>query len=244
MSEMQSCFKRVEKKYILTPDQYDAMRRGMYAYTKPDAYSHYTINNIYYDTDSYLLVRTSLEKPVYKEKFRVRSYGVPNGRDDVFVELKKKFRDTVYKRRITMNVREMADSLKRGRLDRTDQISREINWFLRFYHPEPAAFIGYDREAFAGTDNPELRITFDTSLRGRSTDLDLRCRDSGTLILPPDRVLMEVKIPDSAPLWLARLLSENGIFPSSFSKYGTYYTHILGVSPAYGTFKREEKNYA
>lgn len=44
-----------------------------------DAYGAYTICNIYYDTGDWRLIRKSLEKTVYKEKLRIRSYGVPTG---------------------------------------------------------------------------------------------------------------------------------------------------------------------
>ena len=229
MSEAQSCFRRYEKKYLLTYRQYCALKRGMAPYMTPDAYSDYTISNIYYDTENYDMIRASLEKPVYKEKLRLRSYGVPLSSDPVFVEIKKKYDGVVYKRRVTMKLREAARFLKDGTKSDGSQIGREISYLLQFYRPVPKVFIAYDREAWAAADGGELRITFDTALRARENDLDLRCGDHGVLLLPEDQYLMEVKIPGAAPLWLSRLLSENGIFPSSFSKYGTYYSqYIIG----------------
>ena len=227
MSEVQSCFKRYEKKYLLTPEQYRAVRRGMMPYVKPDEHPRYTISNVYYDTEHYDLIRTSLEKPVYKEKLRLRSYGVPGSLDPVFVELKKKFDGVVYKRRVTAQARE-ADRLLQGTCPGSGgQIGREIEWFLQFYRPEPKVFLAYDREAWAARDGGELRVTFDTGIRVRSNDVDLRCGDHGIPLLPKDLILMEIKIPGTAPLWLAQLLSENHIFPTSFSKYGTYYTRFV-----------------
>ena len=94
-------------------------------------------------------------------------------------------------------------------------------------------FIAYDREALASREDPELRVTFDTNLRWRDSELDLRCGDHGALILSEDRILMEIKIPGAAPVWLGHLLSETGVFPISFSKYGTCYRqHIIGHDPA------------
>ena len=244
MREIQSSFRRIEKKYLLTYRQYQVMKRGMAPYVKPDAFSNYTISNIYYDTDDYRLIRTSLEKPVYKEKLRVRSYGTPGTRDPVFVELKKKYDGVVYKRRITLEAQEASWYLSGGRLKAESQISREIDWFMKSYRPTPKAFIGYDREAYAGKDNPELRVTFDTNLRGRSKDLDLRKGDHGDLILPEEAVLMELKIPGSAPLWLARLLSENQIFSTSFSKYGNYYKQLMGAAKRYGPYRPRILSYA
>ena len=233
MSEIQSCFKRYEKKYLLTPGQYRAVRFGMAAYMQPDAHPSYSISNIYYDTENYALIRASLEKPVYKEKLRLRSYGVPSSRDKVFVEIKKKYDDVVYKRRVTMELRSAEHYLRGAQSGDGSQISREIDWFLHLYRPEPKVFIAYDREAYAAADGGELRITFDTALRARSNDLDLRLGDHGVPLLEDGRILMEIKIPGTAPLWLARLLSENRIFPASFSKYGAYYKRfVLGGKSA------------
>ena len=244
MSDVQSCFRRIEKKYLLSFDQYLALKQGMAPYVKPDVYSSYTISNVYYDTQDYRLIRASLEKPVYKEKLRVRSYGVPGSRDRVFVELKKKFDGVVYKRRITMEAGEAVRYLSGKAPSPGGQISREIDWFMDFYKPVPKAFIGYDREAYAGKDNPDLRITFDTNLRGRSVDVDLRLGDHGNLIIPREQILLELKIPGAAPLWLSRLLGENQIFSTSFSKYGSYYKQLLAGHPGYGTFMREVRHYA
>ena len=241
---IQTCFKRIEKKYLLAKTQYYAMLDGIVNYMEPDLYTNYAISNVYYDTYDYELIRTSLEKPVYKEKLRVRSYGTPSGSDRVFVELKKKFDGVVYKRRITMEADEAADSLTRCHIDRTDQISKEINWFLHTRDLYPMAFIGYDREAYAGIEDPNLRLTFDTNLRGRSWDVDLREGASGMYILPKDTILMEIKIPGSAPLWLSRLLSENRIFDSSFSKYGTYYKQLIGAAPIWLETYKGEPVYA
>ena len=235
MSGTQSCFQRYEKKYLLTQEQYEAMRAGMRAYMTPDVYGRYRIGNVYYDTSDYRLIRASLEKPVYKEKLRMRSYGVPASGDNVFVELKKKYDGVVYKRRVTMRMQDAALWLCGARGGDGSQISREIDWFLRLYRPAPRVFIGYDREAYAAADGGALRVTFDTELCARDADLDLRRGSGSAPLLPEGTYLMEIKIPGAAPLWLARLLSENGIFPTSYSKYGAYYKQfVLGGKPAGG----------
>jgi len=234
--KMQFCFKRYEKKYMLSLDQLSKLLTGMKDYVHADEFGRYTICNIYYDTNDYRLIRASLGKPVYKEKLRLRSYGVPCDRDTVFVELKKKYDGVVYKRRTIMGASAAAAYLQNGAVpEQKDQICREIDWFMHSYHPSPKVFIAYDRTAFVGLDNPDLRITFDTNLRWRDAELDLRAGDRGEPLLPPDQILMEVKIPGTVPVWLAHLLSETGTFPTSFSKYGACYTqNILGLSPKIG----------
>ena len=244
MSGIQSCFKRYEKKYLLTQEQYRAMILGMAFYMRPDEHPRYTIGNVYYDTADYALIRASLEKPVYKEKLRVRSYGVPKDDGLAFVEIKKKFDGVVYKRRVTMTAAEADAWLRGGRPPKETQISREIDWFLRYYRPTPAVYIAYDREAYAGVENDELRITFDRKLRWREHDVDLRAGDGGNPILGDDQILMEIKIPGAAPLWLAHLLAENHIVSTSFSKYGAYYKQAVLTPYTYTTTSKEALSIA
>ncbi len=225
---IQCCFQRYEKKYLITPAQYDKIKSKAAKYMQADVYGNYSICNLYYDTVDFQLIRASLEKPVYKEKLRMRSYGIPRDGDSVFVELKKKYDGVVYKRRAVMEAAEAADYL--GGIHpphQKDQIRREIDWFLNSYHPKPQVFIAYDREALAGLNDSELRITFDTNLRWRDIDLDLRLGDYGNSIIPQNQILMEVKIPGAAPVWLSYLLSDIKVFPTSFSKYGICYQQNL-----------------
>ena len=174
-------FARYEKKYLLTRTQRDALMARIGTHLKQDAYPVYTICSLYYDTDNYRLIRASLERPIYKEKLRVRSYGVPDTGDAVFVELKKKYDGVVYKRRVTTPLPQVAPFLA-GRLadGAFGQIGREIDWFQRRNHAVPKAFIAYDRAAFAGSENDALRVTFDTGLRWRAEALDLTRGDWGS----------------------------------------------------------------
>lgn len=225
---IQRCFQRYEKKYLLNPEQYQKIRAGLAPYMEADEHGRYTICNLYYDTPDFQLIRASSDKPVYKEKLRMRSYGVPADGDSVFVELKKKYKGVVYKRRTVLEAGEALDYLA-GRCSprAKDQICREIDWFLGRCHPVPQVFIAYDREALAGLEDRVLRVTFDIDLRWRDTALDLRSGDGGERITSRDQILMEIKIPGSAPVWLSRLLSENSVFPTSFSKYGVCYRENL-----------------
>ena len=226
-------FERVERKYFLSPEQYSFLFSRIESFVRPDDYGAYTLCNIYYDTDDWRLVRASVEKPAYKEKLRLRSYGAAAEAGPVFAELKKKCGGIVYKRRIGVRAAEAGPLLADpAALREHGQIGRELAWFQQFYRTGPKVFIAYDRTAFAGLEDPDLRITFDRNLRWRDDRLDLRLGDDGRPILPDDRILMEVKIADACPLWLSRPLSQAGIFPVSFSKYGAcYQRHILRKEP-------------
>ena len=225
----QKVFERYEKKYMLTYRQYEALKRILPQYMEPDRFTNYTIQNIYYDTDNFELIRTSIEKPKYKEKMRVRMYGDRlTEHTKVFLELKKKYDHVVYKRREEMPYRQAKAFLSSGICEGgRSQILREIDYAMRRYGLHPAVFVAYDREAYKGTENSELRLTFDHNIRCRDYDLDFAAGDYGTELLTGDQVLMEVKIPGAMPLWMARFFSEQQIWPASFSKYGTYYSRYL-----------------
>lgn len=224
MAKIQYSFQRYEKKYILTPQQYQVILPLLEPWMEADKYGQYTICSLYYDTDTFEMIRNSVSKPPYKEKFRLRSYGVPGDNDQVFGEIKKKFDGVVYKRRVAAPLAEMERFLAGGELSHeSPQIQREIHWFLRCHPIRPQALVAYDRTAYAGKDDPELRLTFDRNIRWRAKELDLRAGDHGQPVLPEERIIMEIKIPQAVPLWLVRALGQAEAYPSGFSKIGSCY---------------------
>ncbi len=227
-SKVQKSFRRTEKKYLLDAAQYERLRQELAPYMEEDEYGLSLIMSLYYDTDSFDMIRRSLEKPTYKEKLRLRSYGVPNGNDSmVFVELKKKFKGVVYKRRVELPEHQAQRWLEGGDAPDNSQICREIDWVLRRYKLSPKIVICCDREAWVDKENPHLRLTLDKSIRYREDELSLSAGDHGRELLEEGGVLMEIKMPGSAPLWLAELLSEAKVFPAGFSKYGRCYEQKL-----------------
>lgn len=228
MSAYQNIFKRYEKKYWLTNQQYLDLKLLMEKHMQKDQFGTHTIANIYYDTDDYELIRASIEKPVYKEKLRIRSYGIPRKEDLVFVEIKKKFKGVVYKRRVQMTLENAEDYLHYGRRTHApSQILQEIEWFKDRYRPTPKVLIAYERTAYFGIEDPEIRITFDSNIRYRDTDLDLSKGHYGRMLIDPGQRMMEIKIPGVMPLWLCQSLAMLEIYPTSFSKYGNCYKEYL-----------------
>ena len=221
-------FQRFEKKYILTKVQYEQFIERVNDHLETDQYGESTICNLYYDTSSYDLIRNSLEKPAYKEKMRLRSYGVPKKGDNTFVEIKKKYDGIVYKRRIELPFEEAMKYLDHGiSPSRENQIKKEIDYFISFYKPVKKMYIAYDRTAMIGKYDDSIRVTFDRNIRYRMEDLDLDKGDHGTLVLSPEAVLMEIKVAGAYPLWMVSILSDLQIYPTSFSKYGNCYKREL-----------------
>ena len=229
MANYQAVFERHEKKYLLTKKQYKALRALLDQHMNEDRFGLHTISSVYYDTDTYEIIRESLAKPKYKEKLRLRSYGTPAPADEVYLELKKKVNGIVYKRRMGLTLREAERYMRAGiRPGHGGQILEEIDWVCAKHQLHPAAVISVERLALYGVEDPDFRVTFDFNMRGRDYDLSLAQGAGGTLLTSPDVCLMEVKTTSALPLWLTRFLSEHKIFPVSFSKYGTFYKeHIL-----------------
>ena len=224
---IQTVFKRVEKKYLLTENQYQELLKSCKNYIKEDEFGLHTVCNIYYDTNNYELVRKSIEKPAYKEKVRLRSYDTPNGDTKVYLELKKKYDGIVYKRRITMPLSEAMECLENKKINKSDQISKEINYVLNYYDLEPKLYLAYDRKAYYGKESDDLRITFDTNIRSRMEDIDLSLGDAGELLFDKKYYLMEVKTASAMPMWFVKVLDSLNIYPTSFSKYGSIYQKLL-----------------
>lgn len=227
----QGTFQRYETKYLLNQPQYLLLMKQLKDRIYPDEFCESTICNIYYDTPDFQLIRASLDKPVYKEKLRLRSYGVPTPDSKVFLEIKKKYHGIVYKRRVPMTLLEAEQYLTGIARPKTDcQILREIDWFRKFYGDlEPAVCLCYDREAYVDRNNSNLRYTVDTNIRWRRDQIDLQSGDGGAPLLDEGQHLLELKVPDSMPLWLVQLLESLDIHQTSFSKYGAIYqTNLAG----------------
>lgn len=226
---IQTVFMRYELKYSLSPQQKQRVLEAMEDFMEPDRYGRTTIRNLYFDTDNYRLIRRSLDKPAYKEKLRLRSYG-PAGPDSaVFVELKKKYEEVVYKRRVSLPQRQAMDwLLGQEKCPLDTQIAREVNYFLDFYQTlRPAVFLSYERQAFFAKDGSDFRVTFDENILCRQESVSLEAHVYGTPILPEGKCLMEIKCSGGIPLWMTQVLSREKIFKSSFSKYGTAYQSLI-----------------
>lgn len=222
-------FRRRELKFIINQSQRDALQQLLEERMVPDEFGNKTICNLYYDTPDFRLIRRSLEKPVYKEKLRLRSYGRIAPGVDVYLEMKKKYKGIVYKRRVKVSQEEaMAFMERQAPLPKDSQIARELVYFRDFYNNlEPRVYLSYDREAWYDPNDSGFRMTLDRNIRYRITDFDLGSSYDGQMLLPSDMSLLEVKASGGIPLWLTEHLSSQQIHKQSFSKYGTAYMEML-----------------
>lgn len=229
-------FNRIEEKYIITRQQYNAMLEEFGKYMVPDEFSadcgFHQVMNIYYDTEDNNLIRTSVTKPVYKEKIRLRSYGIPQRDSMVFLELKKKYHGIVNKRRTLMTLEEAYEFLNTDDVSYVKdymnvQVLNELKYSIAHYEAVPKVCLCYERIALAGIENRNLRITFDRNIIARREELRLEYGVFGERVVPEDTMVMEIKYMDRMPLWLTALLREHSLEKTSFSKYGTEYTNFI-----------------
>ena len=216
-------FRRIEKKYVLSEELYNKLMENIKDHIEKDYYYKSTICNIYFDNDNNDLIINSLDKPLFKEKIRLRSYGIPKLDDDVYLEIKNKCYGIVNKRRITIKLKDFYSYLNKGFVSDNKQIADEINYYIKLNNLKPVLFLGYDRLSYYDRDNKDFRITFDTNIRSRCDDLRLEEGDAGKLLFNKKVYIMEVKVLGSLPLWFASILSSLNIYPESFSKYGNIY---------------------
>lgn len=237
-------FKRVEYKYLLSPQQFDSLTDSLAGKVRPDEFGRSTISSLYYDTRQFAMINRSLEKPVYKEKLRIRAYGTPEDGDPVYVELKKKFKGVVYKRRVPLTAKAayafmggasyrsaalafpLADATLQDEFlsPKRVQIAEEIaQCCKRWEMPRPAMMVCVEREAYRCIDSPDLRITFDIMPRWRTDNLFFSAEQAGRLLYPDGKVIMEIKCADAYPFWLIEKLNRHGVYPQPNSKYGLSY---------------------
>jgi SPX domain protein involved in polyphosphate accumulation len=230
---MSEVFNRIETKYVLDETVCRRLRARLGEYMVPDEYNKnhksYPILNLYYDTPDSALIRRSVSKPLYKEKLRLRAYGVPEQNSPVYLEIKKKYRGSVNKRRCVLPLYAAYDFLDGKGMPadltaRCRQVMREISYMLSRQPLSPCLFLSYQRRAFFDGPQKALRISFDRDIVVRREFLKLEEGIFGRRLLPQGTEIMEIKTNGGMPLWLADLLAEHAVYPQGFSKYGTEFT--------------------
>lgn len=232
---MAEIFRRVEKKYIITQQQYQILKEKINDFMIQDEHGESTICNIYFDNERYDLIRHSISKPTYKDKIRLRSYNTPNLNSKVFLEIKRKFDGVVSKRRIEIGLNDYY-KLKNNKEFPSSQIENEIYYYFKLYNLRPTVYLSYYRNAYYGMESRDFRITFDSNVLARAYDLYLENGSYGNLILEPNKYIMEVKTLGAMPMWFVKILNDLEIMPCGFSKYGEAYTQLILESNGIGEY--------
>lgn len=224
MINFNQVFERYELKYILSKEQYEQVKKDLLNHMHVDKYGISTIQSVYFDTPSSIIIRNSLEKPKFKEKLRLRSYGLANDKSSCYLEIKRKVNGLVYKRRIPILEKDAKDFIDYKGILQDTQIARELTYFRNYYKDLiPAMLIIYERESFF-KEKSEVRVTFDFNPRYRTQNVNLHTSLEGEPIADKNTVFMEIKVLHNMPLWLTNIITKNQIQRGSISKYGKAYT--------------------
>lgn len=219
-------FERLETKYLINEEQYKQILSNIKNEFVIDEHGNYSLYNVYFDTDNFDLIKKSLEKPIYKEKVRLRSYTIPSLESNVFLEIKKKYKGVVYKRRIDIKLKDFYEYFYTKKPTQETQIMKELDYVFKYYKLKPKVYLAYDRLAYYNKNDREFRITFDKKIRSRFNDLNLEKGDYGKE-LKMSNYVMEVKVIGALPVWFTNTMSKLKIYPNSFSKYGEIYKNKL-----------------
>ena len=223
-------FRRKEQKYLITTKQYKQLVQLISPYMRPDKYGidgRYTVTSLYFESDDHKIYFETKNKLKYRQKLRLRIYDNTDINGTAFFEVKQKHKKVVNKRRMLLPLSEAYRYIERQDpcIDNYDgsnvQVLREIDYFRNLYRLEPEMIVSYDRHALHCITDPDLRITFDFNLRCRNNDLSLENGPYGAHFIDPDLVVLEVKVNDSVPLWLTRILQQLNCEQRSASKFCT-----------------------
>ena len=228
-------FDRYELKYIIDRLQYQRLVEAVGDFMTPDdegdAHGRYGITSLYYDTVDYKAYWDKIEGHRFRRKVRVRVYGNQTVTSDTkcFAEIKQRLNKTLQKKRVLLPYTEALALCSQGEsVETNSEWERKIVDEIRYLHDvlqlQPACIVSYDRLAFNGDEyNPGLRVTFDTNLKGRAHDLDLRSpgQAENKFFILPTWSILEVKVNHRVPAWLAKLINRHGCTLRRISKYCT-----------------------
>ncbi|HLR64489.1 MAG TPA: polyphosphate polymerase domain-containing protein [Pseudogracilibacillus sp.] len=238
-------FTRREQKYLITKQQYEKMILHLSPHMRPDLNGQdgfYSVTSLYFDNDEGDIYYETKNKLKFRQKLRLRIYDQATLNDRAFFEIKQKNRKVVHKRRMVLPLREAYDYLGSLGMPNVDayqtsnqQVFKEIDSFKQLYRLKPEMIVSYDRQALHGINDDDLRITFDMNLRCRKDDLRVENGPYGMNFIDPNLVVLEVKVTDSIPLWLTRILQKLACENRSASKYCTSYEllHQMNLAQTY-----------
>lgn len=224
-------FSRREQKYLITRLQYEKLVEKITPFMRNDKYGidgKYTVTSLYFENLEKEIYFETKNKLKYRQKLRLRVYDDTDRNGTAFFEVKQKHNKVVNKRRLVLPLKEAYRYLANESPDNlatyetsNNQVLKEIDHFRKFYNLQPEMIVSYNRHAFHGTTDPELRITFDLDLKCRNEDLALEHGPYGVNFIDENLVVLEVKVNDSVPLWLTRFLQELDCEQRSASKFCT-----------------------
>jgi hypothetical protein len=223
-------FNRYEIKYLVDRTLVGTLREELAARLDVDQYAAgggYGVWSLYYDTERLRFYWEKIEGIRFRRKLRIRHYGdrFSIGEDTpVFVEIKQRVNRVTQKRRVQLPYRQARQLCDQRRMVNCGQGGRgfleEVLGLVCGLDLRPIAVTGYTREAYLGRGAElGLRVTLDHRVRGRDRDFHLGAEAENRMIIPPSRLIMEVKANDRVPYWLTDLTARHSLSVVRVSKY-------------------------
>lgn len=230
---------RYERKYYVSNDQLDKLRERLKPFVNPDVHakpgdtglSQYTVRSIYYDTPFMEYYYEKKEGLEFRNKFRIRGYDQQTEDSIIFLEIKRKLNNRIGKHRSTLKYKDLKPLLTSG--NTRDYITgpkfpkalKDADKFLFYFYSKslkPVNLVVYDREAFHGKFNDEVRITFDKNVRTAIyPTIDELYSENRLKLVTPGSFILEIKYYNSMPLWARSIIQEFSLRLEAISKYST-----------------------
>ncbi|HFU4112522.1 TPA: polyphosphate polymerase domain-containing protein [Streptococcus suis] len=225
---VQKQFKRKETKYIVDKETFALLEKDLKKHMVSDEFATSTITNIYFDNEDFDMIQDSIAKKNGREKIRMRIYDAqPSASSQAFLEIKKKENKIGYKYRLTSNPLSVTNYIEKGLVDKTitdEMVTSELEILRERYGTiKPKMYIYYDRVSYKGIEDKKIRLTIDKNLLYRDYHVSATDGKFGEALLDPNKVIMEIKVPEQLPDWLLDLLEKYQLEKQSFSKYGNAY---------------------
>lgn len=229
---------RYERKYLVPNYQLAALRERVLTFVKPDKYAlydhnifpEYTVRSIYFDTPSLSSLFDKNEGYKDRKKLRVRGYNNQNEHSKVFLEIKRKNGDRIFKNRSLIPFKSLNKILEFGlgekiteNLDKSNQKEDAIKFLYQMnrYHQTPVNLVVYEREPYYGKFDKGTRITFDKNIRSkRYPNLSELYSDFDLNYVWKEHFILEIKyFYAPMPIWAKSIVNEFKLQSAPLSKY-------------------------
>lgn len=230
---------RYERKYLVPNDRLESLRKRIQPFVSRDPYAppmgdgtfQYTVRSVYFDTPGFNSLYEKWEGVEIRKKLRIRGYDQKDDNSRVFLEVKRKKGDRIWKTRANVPYSKLDEILTLGFVNGvSDEIkgsneveARKFLFNMHRFGYRPVNLISYDREPFQGVFEPGLRITFDKNVRAKMwPSLSELYSEAGLRLVWKDHFILEIKyFGEKMPSWIRSVVQEYGLRHEALSKFAT-----------------------
>lgn len=238
---------RYERKYLVSNHKLESLRERILTFVKPDifanykekSYPEYTVRSIYFDTPNMTSLLDKNEGVKERKKLRVRGYNKQTENSKVFLEVKRKTGNRIFKNRSLIPFSALHKTIEFGLnqdMEKMLEKSRQKEDAIKFlyqknrYFQSPVNLVVYEREPYHGKFDHGTRITLDKNIRSKlHPNLEDLFSDFDLKYIWEEHFILEIKYFDPPmPLWAKSIVQEFKLQSEALSKYVEgYYCHDL-----------------